>query len=173
MSETQPEALQQVDNNIAEASCSFCGTLTAEIRELIRRKRRSLGISRYRLANILGVCLSTVCKWERGKIDVCHPSHARLLASFLRGHYDQHFKGGKDSVAYTSPPWASLPGEVIHCLERATAIYRICSPHPDLQAGLVDGLDDLIAGTLRKALARTKGDSAGHTGRKEDAHGKD
>ncbi len=173
MSETQAEALQQVDSNIAEVSCSFCGTLTAEIRELIRRKRRSLGVSRYRLANILGVCSSTLCKWEHGEIDVCHPSHARLLTSFLRGHYDQHFKGGKDGVADTPPPWASLPEEVIHCLERATAIYRICSPHPDLQAGLVDGLDDLVAGTLRKALARTKDDSAGQAGRKEDAHGED
>ena len=141
--------------SIPGTPCFFNGTLTPEIRCRIREKRQALGTSVQRLAKVMGICISTLYKWEDGRIGVCQPAHVRLIASFLCGHYDRlltRAQRGRGQV----PPWASMPADITRRLERAMTIYRICSSHPDLQAGFMDGLDGLMGDALQEALARSR-----------------
>ena len=59
--------------------------LTASLRREIQAKRESLGFSSLYLAEKLGVCRTTLRRWERGETTRISAVHFRRLQEFLEG----------------------------------------------------------------------------------------
>lgn len=139
---------------IPGTSHAFDGTFTPEIRELMRSRRNALGVSLQQLAELLGVNISTLRKWESGQIDTCQVVHINHIVEFLSGEYDRRLKAASVEARNFLQLWTSLPEEVSGRLERALTIYRICTGHPDLQDNLMDGFDNAMGGTLQRLMTR-------------------
>ena len=164
MSQKSHHAMSCPSGSLSDEASLAAGALSSAAGVLIRRKRCSLGLTRSRLARLLGVERSTLCRWEDGGASRCRPSNRRLVAAFLQGRYDQclepkeHVDAAQEESKEPLLPtsWTTLPPDILARLERAMNIYRICCSHPDLQAGFVEGLDALMGGTLRAALERSR-----------------
>jgi len=67
----------------------FDGRITPAISRRLHSRRIALGLSYQALADALGVCWSTLRKWELGECHHCTEPMQPLLADFLRGSYDE------------------------------------------------------------------------------------
>ena len=133
----------------------FDGTFTPEIRTLMRDRRNALGTSLQQLAEMIGVNISTLRKWEHGVVNACQTVHINRVAEFLNGEYDRRLKVADIEARGFMHLWTSLPEYVSGRLERALTIYRICSGHPDLQENLMEGFDTAMGGTLHQLMIRS------------------
>ena len=133
----------------------FDGTFTPEIRELMRDRRSVLGVSLQQLAELIGVNISTLRKWESGAVNTCQVVHVNHIVEFLGGEYDRRLKAASVEARGFMQLWTSLPEHVCGRLERALTIYRICSGHPDLQDNLMEGFDSAMGGTLQRLMTRS------------------
>jgi len=149
------KAARRTTRSIPGMACTFDGTFTPEIRTLMRDKRRALGASLQQLAEMMGVNISTLRKWESGQGKRCHAIHICRIVEFLGGEYDRRLKAVNIEARGFMHIWTSLPEHVSGRLERALTIYRICSGHPDLQQDLMDGFDNAMGGALQRLMTRS------------------
>jgi DNA-binding transcriptional regulator YiaG len=73
---------------MTEHKVVFNGRITPDFGQLIRSKRKSLGISQREMGRILGICWTTLHKWERGHISCCQQRHIEAISDFMNGAYD-------------------------------------------------------------------------------------
>ena len=71
---------------------SFNGTFDLSIRQELRERRRSVGVSLEQLGEYLKIHWSTIRKWEAGITTTCHPRHVARIISFLDGEFDEDIR---------------------------------------------------------------------------------
>lgn len=122
----------------------YDGAITEEMRERLRQRRLMLGLGYQELGRLLHVTMSTARKWEDGTIGRCRHSHASRLLRFLDGEFDTGLLEASRSAAphYGDPDGGASP--MLLCMEQLSSIYRLCGGNPELEAGLVRDVNDVL-----------------------------
>ena len=74
----------------------FNGTFNDRIRQALKAKRLSVGVSLQQLGEFLEIHWSTLRKWEVGITASCHPRHVARVTKFLAGAYDASLRALSD-----------------------------------------------------------------------------
>ena len=161
-----------IESGVFGTPATFNGMFTHETRTLMRGKRRALGASRQQLAEMMGVSVSVLRKWESGRIVRCQARHVRRIVRFLRGDFDRALRSQNIMGRGLLRLWLALPEGVHECLSRALELYRGASKQGD--AVLLDGrhvwsnVKRGLAGVRKtQAAVRRQADDA----RREERHG--
>lgn len=123
-----------------------------------------LGLGYQELGRLLHVTMSTARKWEDGTIGRCRHSHASRLLRFLDGEFDTGLLEASRSAAphYGDPDGGASP--MLLCMEQLSSIYRLCGGNPELEAGLVRDVNDV----LDKQTTRLRRAAGGGSGTDND-----
>ncbi len=135
--------------------CSFDGTFTPSLCLAFKRRRQAVCASLPQLSQVMHVNISTLRKWEEGRVTTCHGRYVARIADFLNGAYDRQLRAFNEDSGSIIRLWLELPDSMHRCIERALTIYQLCSPHPDLQEGMLDGFDGAMDGTVKTLLCRS------------------
>ena len=80
----------------SQAPIIFNGTFDDRIRQALKAKRLSVGVSLQQLGAFLEIHWSTLRKWEVGITASCHPRHVARVTKFLAGAYDASLRALSD-----------------------------------------------------------------------------
>lgn len=101
----------------------FDGEFTPEIRSLLNRKRRSLGLPYHSIATFLEVNWSTVRKWEMGPTLHCETFLRDKVEKLLNGDFDDKLRDNRSWNGVNNgielPPTTN---KIIHELDRTRDI---------------------------------------------------
>ncbi len=125
---------------------------TNELRNSLRTKRMSLGLTYVALGRFLGISWGTVRKWELGQTQCCLQRHASLVRNFVDGLYDEALLGRMGSAnvnAYLKP----LPNEALLCAQRFHACCRMLASSPELRSAFIRRASREVSSILEKMLA--------------------
>lgn len=123
------------------------GILTGEIREALRNARKKFGLSRNALAQIFGVEMVTVSRWERGHTAKVHQAQRDMIADLLEGKLN-------GMIARRIKPFDNTPKpELSKTVAQICDIYSLCKTHEERES-FFQRLDELEA-KLEQALAKS------------------
>ena len=122
------------------------GILTEEIREALRNARKKFGLSRNALAEIFGVEMMTVSRWERGQTAKVHQAQRDMIVDLLEGKLD-------GMIARRIKPHDNiLKPELSKTVAQICDIYSLCNTQEERER-FFQRLDELQA-KLEQALAK-------------------
>ena len=128
---------------------AFSGRLTPKIRQQLRAKRKSLGLSLQQLAQFLRISWATIWKWERGESRSCTVKCIPLIEAFLQGEYDGSLR---EMTGAGSPPLPPNPPAVQECVTKIAGAYELCEGNETLRRGLLEGIHSLTREAIRQYL---------------------
>ena len=142
-----------------QAMC-FDGQFTPSVRQELRHKRLSLGVTQERLAWILETNWSTFRKWEAGKTSACHDRYIQRINDFLRGAYDATLISMRERDSDRRVLWDGMSNDLWVWLVRVINLDRLCRQYPDLGECVVQMLKNGI-GQVCDRLEQTSRQEAG------------
>ncbi|MBO4345565.1 MAG: helix-turn-helix domain-containing protein [Victivallales bacterium] len=123
------------------------GILTEEIRVALRNTRKAFGLSRNALAEIFGVEMVTVSRWERGPTAKVHQSQRDMIVDLLEGKLDGMI------ARRIKPHDTALKPELSETVAQICDIYSLCKTQEERES-FFHSLDELQK-TIEQALAKT------------------
>ncbi|MCQ2396550.1 MAG: hypothetical protein MJ106_02500 [Lentisphaeria bacterium] len=135
----------------------FNGILTHELREFIRRRRRTLGVTLQQLSSVLRVSWSTLRKWEDGSITRCHHSHVYRLSKFLAGDYDEELRKMSTPVDPLQPKYRGRTSPMLAWMERAATFFSFCEHYPAVRNELMGKIKSVIEAEASKLMQNSAG----------------
>lgn len=123
---------------------SFTGELTDEIRNSFLDKRNSLKLTRYKLAQLLGIDPVTIKRWEEGPTTQTSQIMISIITDFIEGKFDRKIM--KQTVKPSLPgAIRSIPREIISPLVKLSKLYMSCSSQPQLRERILQGLKQIAS----------------------------
>lgn len=135
----------------------FKGILTPELREFIRNRRHTLGVTLQQLSSLLRVSWSTLRKWEDGTITRCHRGHICRLAKFLAGDYDEELRRLSEPVDPLQPRHHGRLSPMLAWMERAANLYRFCENYPAIGNEMINNIRAVVDVEVRKLMQKPAG----------------
>ena len=137
----------KIENAIMLEKFKETGIITEDIREALRNARKKFGLSRYALAEIFGVEMMTISRWERGQTAKVHQAQRDMIVDLLEGKLN-------GMIARRIQPYdTTLKPELSKTVAQICDIYTLCHTQEEREK-FFHSLDELQR-RIEQALAKT------------------
>ncbi len=145
----------EVGKRCSSGLLRFEGQFTPGVRQELRNKRLTLGITQERLAWLLKTNWSTLRKWEAGQTTACHDRYIPRINDFLDGAYDESLHSMRELESILQLLWGALSHDFQTCLERLINLHTLCQHYPSLCDCVVQKLRTCIAQIIDQLMQIT------------------